>query len=144
MSYTVDVNLLLYATDRASPFHDRAVDFLRKCTSGSDILCLAWPTIMGYLRISTHPSIFDEPLSPDEALGNMERLLRLPQVRVISEEDGFWETYRKATAGLAVRGNLVPDAHLAGLLLQHGVNIIYTNDSDFRKFKFLDPRNPFD
>jgi hypothetical protein len=47
------------------------------------------------------------------------------------------------TAAVPARGNLVPDAHLAALLLQHDVRVIYTNDRDFRKFDFLDTRNPF-
>jgi hypothetical protein len=42
-----------------------------------------------------------------------------------------------------VRGNLVPDAHLAALLKQHGIRRLYTNDADFRKFPFLDVRSPF-
>ena len=49
---------------------------------------------------------------------------------------------RWKTAGGAVRGNLVPDAHLAGLLRQHGVGTLYTADADFRRFDFLRVRNP--
>ena len=73
----------------------------------------------------------------------MEVLLTLPRVRVISEMDGFLGVYREVTSGFPVRGNLVPDAHLATLLRQHGVTRIYTADSDFRKFDFLDVKNPF-
>ena len=144
MSYTVDVNILLYASDTSSPHHARALEFLQACGDRPEILCLTWPTLMAYLRISTHPAVFQVPLTPEEAMGNIEAFLRLPQVRLISEEDGFWGKYRQATGGMAVRGNLVPDAHLAALLLQHGVGVIYTNDSDFRKFPFLTVRNPLD
>ena len=98
---------------------------------------------MAYLRIATHPGIFESPLPPETAVTNLEALLRLPQVRTLAEEEGFWEVYRATTRGLAIRGNLVTDAHLAALLRQHGVPRLYTNDADFRRFDFLDVRNPF-
>jgi toxin-antitoxin system PIN domain toxin len=99
---------------------------------------------MGYLRISTHPGIFSSPLTPDEALGNLESLLNLPRVKVLTELDGFFEVYREVTGQFPVRGNLVPDAHLAALLRQHDVRMIYTTDTDFKKFDFLKVRNPFE
>ncbi len=97
---------------------------------------------MSYLRIATHPSIFAEPLAPSEALGNVSALLRLRQVRALSEQEGFLDVYREITESLPVRGNLVPDAHLVAILRQHGVRTLYTNDADFRKFDFLEIRDP--
>jgi hypothetical protein len=76
-------------------------------------------------------------------LENIESLLKQPRVRVLSEDDGFLAIYRKVSGNFPVRGNLVPDAHIAALLLQHGVRKIYTADSDFKKFEFLEVRNPF-
>ena len=55
----------------------------------------------------------------------------------------FDEIYRQVTAHFPVRGNLVPDAHLAALLRQHGVRRLYTVDRDFRKFDFLQVDDPF-
>jgi toxin-antitoxin system PIN domain toxin len=98
---------------------------------------------MSYLRIATHPGIFSAPLSPAEALANIEALAGLPHVRLLAEEDGFLEVYRSVAGAFPVRGNLVPDAHLAALLRQHGVRTLYTRDADFRKFAFLDVRDPF-
>jgi len=77
-------------------------------------------------------------------MANVAGLIRLPHVRLLSEEEGFWEVYRTATRGIVVRGNLVRDAHLAALLLQHEVPTLYTNDADFRRFAFLDVKNPFE
>ncbi len=143
MSYSVDVNILLYASDQAGPRHEAALRFLESRVNDPDLFCLAWPTIFSYLRIATHPRIFRHPLSPDEALGNMAALLSLPRVRVLAEEEGFLEVYREVTGGFPVRGNLVPDAHLAALMRQHGVRRIYTTDADFRKFDFLEVKKPF-
>ena len=142
MSYAVDANLLLYASDRGSPRHAAALGFLQARPSDPDIFCLAWITLMAYLRVATHPRIFSQPLSPAEALTNVGGLLGLPRVRVLSEGDGFLEVYRQVTDGTAIRGNLVPDAHLAALLRQHGVRTLYTADAAFRRFRFLDVRDP--
>jgi predicted nucleic acid-binding protein len=76
-------------------------------------------------------------------MANIETLLNLPHVRFLAEEEGFWDVYRATTAEVPTRGNLVPDAHLAALLRQHGVETLYTHDRDFLKFPFLHVRDPF-
>lgn len=143
MSFSCDVNVLLYASDSASPVHEPARRCLQQLASSGDLFCLGWPTIMSYLRIATHPGIFSAPLTPAEALRNVERLAARPNVRLLAEEAGFLDVYRAVTGGFPVRGNLVPDAHLAALLKQHGVRVLYTCDADFRKFSFLQVRDPF-
>lgn len=143
MSFSCDVNVLLHASDSGSPIHEPARTFLKQVTTGDDLCYLGWPTVMSYLRIATHPGIFSSPLTPAQALGNIDALVGLPHVRLLAEEDGFLEVYRGVTGSLPVRGNLVPDAHLASLLKQHGVRTLYTRDSDFRKFAFLEIRDPF-
>lgn len=142
MSYSIDANILLYASDESSPHHPRARAFLADCAESRELLCLAWPTVMAYLRISTHPAILAHPLAPRDAERNIDSLLSLPQVRAIGEEPGFWGVYQEAAGEFPVRGNLVPDAHVASLLLQHEVRVLYTADADFRKFPFLRVGNP--
>ena len=63
-------------------------------------------------------------------------------MRVLAEEDGFWQAYQSVTGQVPTRGNLVPDSHLAALLLHHGIKTIYTRDRDFRKYDFLTVRDP--
>ena len=144
MSYSIDVNVLLYASDQASPFNAKAVRTLKDVASQKELLCLTWGTIMGYLRISTHSCIFTTPLTPEEAMHNIEALLRLPNVRVLTEQEDFWSLYRETASMVTARGNLVPDIFLASLLRQHGIKTLYTNDADFKKFPFLSIINPFD
>ena len=143
MSFSVDANILLYASDTSSPRHETARRLLAGETQKPEILYLAWPVVMAYLRIATHPRIFDSPLTPDAALSNVRNLLALPRVRPIGETPGFLDTYSTVTGELTVRGNLVPDAHLATILFQHGIRVLYTHDADFRRFEFLEVRNPF-
>lgn len=142
MSYAVDANILLYASDGSSPFHAPALAFLENAASGPELVFLPWPVAMAYLRIATHPSIFEHPLSPVEAQENIEALITRPHVRTLGELDEFWESYLAAVEGMAVRGNLVPDAHIAALLVQHGVTTLCTHDRDFRKFTGIRLRDP--
>jgi hypothetical protein len=144
VSFAVDVNVLLYASDRSSPFSTRAMEFLGRCAEGAEVWCIAWPTVMGYLRMVTHPAICREPLSPEAAMQNVEGLLRLPHVRTLGEDERFWDVYKDVVGGVPARGNLVPDAHVAALLRLHGVGTLYTNDRGFRRFEFLTVRDPFE
>ena len=143
MSCSLDANVLLYASDRSSERHEAARKFLESCAAGPELLYLAWPVLMSYLRVATHSRIFVVPLTPEEAFGNVTALLAMPHIRAVSELDGFADAYQHVTSELVVRGNLVPDAHLAAILFQHGIRTLYSSDRDFRKFTTLDVRDPF-
>lgn len=142
MSVTLDANVLVYASNEADPVHGPARDLLRRLAEGPGLVYFFWPTLMAYLRVVTHPAILPRPLTPREAAGNVEQLIGLPHARVQGEADGFWENYRSA-GGERTRGNDVPDAHLAALMLQFGVGVIYTRDRDFRRFEGIEARDPF-
>lgn len=143
MSQTVDANLLLYASDETSPFHARAVTFLEQLARGRSLVYLFWPTVMAYLRIATHSSVFAQPLTPAAAIANIEALLTLPNVQTTGEQERFWQVYRDAAETAAVTGNHVPDAHLVALMRENGVRTIWTNDRDFRRFDGIAVRDPF-
>ena len=143
MSYALDANILLYASNASSPFHRRALAMVEGAAAGPELCHLPWPVVMAYLRISTHPVIFEQPLSPQEAVLNIEALLSRPHVRTLGEIEGFWDVYLQTTEGMVVRGNLVPDAHIAALMLQHGITTLWTHDRDFRKFEGIQVRDPF-
>ncbi len=142
MSYSFDANVLLYASDEGSEFHNRAKEFLMGRQEDSDILCLTWPRLMTYQRIATHASIFSKPMSAAMAWENVQRLLKLPRARIIQETGSFALDYAEVTKSAGIYGNLVPDAHIATILRQHGVRRFYTADTDFKKFGFLEVVNP--
>lgn len=144
MSETFDVNVLVYATHRASPFHDRAKALVERFLAGPGLVYLLWPVAFGYLRIVTHPCLLDAPLAPAVAADNIKQLVDQPHVRLVGEGDGFWAAYRRVAAGVKPKGNLVPDAHLVALMHQHGISTIWTHDRDFRKFEGITVRDPFD
>ncbi len=143
MSFALDVNVLLYASDQESPLAPLAKRFLEGAVRSPELLCLAWPTLTAYVRLTTNPASCRVPLSTEEATANVTALLAQPRSRVLVEEEGFWDIYRGLLDGHRARHKLVPDVHLAALLRQHGVKTLYTRDRDFRRFDFLDVRDPF-
>ncbi len=142
MSTTIDANVLVYASNTADPVHAPARALIERLAAGPDLLYLFWPALMGYLRIVTHPAILPRPLAQGDAISNITALLSLGHVRARGETDAFWEVFR-STAGGRVRGNAVPDAHLATLMREHGVATIYTRDRDYRRFDGIRVEDPF-
>ncbi len=118
-------------------FHDAAASRVRRSSASRGTRCSRI-----FASLPTRGS-FEQPLSPDTAKANIEALLALPHVRVLSEDDGFWRHFTDVTRSIPVRGNLVPDAHLVALLRQHGVRVLYTSDTDFKKFAAVEARDPF-
>lgn len=142
MSATVDANVLIYASNEADPVHARARALIEQLADGPDLIYLFWPALMGYLRIVTHPAILPRPLRPSDAMANVAALLSLGHVRAPGEAEAFWDIFG-TIAGDEIHGNIVPDAHLAALMRQHGVSTIYTRDRDYRRFDGIDLRDPF-
>ncbi len=142
MSATVDANVLVYASNASEPTHGTARALVERLARGPELVYLFWPTVMGYLRLVTHPAILPAPLTPSEATLNIDSLLSRPHVRSPGEATGFWDAYR-ATSRDRARGNDVPDAHLVALMVQHGVTTIYTRDRDFRQFEGITAKAPF-
>lgn len=143
MSYTLDANVLLYATDEASDLHRPAIELVERIALGPDLVYLFWPTVMAYLRIATHPAIFGRPLSANEAVANVEQLLDRAHVQSPGEREGFWGRYREVVEDVAPTGNLVPDAQIVALMLEHGVRTIWTRDRDYRTFRGIEVIDPF-
>lgn len=142
MSFAIDVNILVYASADGAPERDAAIEFLQSCSRGPEVFYVAWLSLMSYMRLVTHPKILRNPLSVAQARQNVESLLQLPHCRTLSEQEGFWTVYLECSTGLQVRGNDVPDTHLAAILKQNGVTRLYTADRDFRRFDFLKVIDP--
>jgi toxin-antitoxin system PIN domain toxin len=143
MTVTLDANVLLYASDAASPRHERARALVASIAAGPELTYLFWPTIIAYLRIATHPAIFEKPLPANQAIANIDSLLSRPHVRAPGEQPEFWRRYRAVAADAAPTGNLVSDAHLVALMHENEVRTIWTSDRDFRRFTGIEARDPF-
>jgi toxin-antitoxin system PIN domain toxin len=143
VTYAVDANVLLYASDEGSPRHARALELVDEIALGPELVHLFWPTVKAYLHIATHPAVFRRPLSHGDARANIKALLDLPHVHATGEDDRFWDRFLEVAGDVAPTGNLVPDAHLVALMLQTGVRTIVTHDRDYRKFRGITVRDPF-
>ena len=144
MSYALDANILLSASDEASPLHARSLEIVTRAAQGPEIVYLFWPTIMAYLRIATHPAVFRRPLSIAEAVANVEALVGRPHIQTPGEQERFWRRFGEVAADAAPTGNLVPDAHLVGLMLDNGVRTIWTHDRDYRRFRGIEVQDPLE
>ena len=122
MSVTLDVNVLVYASNERDVVHTSAQTLLARLAGGPGLVYLFWPAVMGYLRIVTHPTILERPLAPATAIENMTRLLARPHIRVAGEGERFWSLYR--SEGGKARGKAVADTQLVALMREHGVATI--------------------
>ncbi len=137
----VDANLLLYAIDRTSRRHGDALEWWESALNGTERVGLPWQTIGAFLRISTHPRINDRPLRGDEAWGHVRDWLDVPTVWIPPAGAATARVFGDLVAAQAITGNLVPDAMLAALAIEHGLEL-HSADTDFARFPTLRWRNP--
>lgn len=141
--FVVDTNLLLYAVNPDSPDHPRARALLEEWRLGERTWFLTWGIIYEFLRVSTHRSIFPDPLDLPTARAWIEAALTGPQSALLLETDRHAEVLAQLIAEHPrLRGNPVHDLHTAALMREHGVTEIRTADTDFHQFPFLEVVNP--
>jgi uncharacterized protein len=138
----LDANLLLYAVDRSSRFHETAADWLTEQLNGPVRVGIPWQSLVAFLRISTHPRAAESPLTPDDALGYVEDWLTADSVWTPVPGPRHGELLADLVQRYQLRGNLISDAHLAALALEHGLPLA-SADSDFARFTDLRWINPF-
>ena len=139
----LDANLLLYATDTRSARHARARGWLERQLSGDETIAFAWVVLLAFVRLSTSPHVFSRPLSPERALDVVDSWLRQPCVVVVHPGDRHAIVVRQLLKPLGTAGNLVNDAHLAALAIEHGAEL-NSCDADFSRFAGLRWVNPLD
>lgn len=139
----LDANILVYARREESPHHAEARGLVQGLVEGHRPWALPWPSVYSFLRIVTHPTIFRPPTPMAEAWAGVMAIMASPSVRLLTETDRHAEMLGTVLAGASVAGNLAHDAHIAALLMEHGVNEILTADDDFRRFPTLKVTNPF-
>ena len=136
-----DVNLLVSAIDQTIPFHHRARSWWDNILSSTEPVGLCYPSILGFIRLTTNRRLFDSPLSIDEALAQVHSWLEQPNTRVIVPTARHWPLLAKLLTSVGVGANLTTDAHLSALAIEHGYTL-YSNDTDFARFDGLCWKNP--
>jgi uncharacterized protein len=140
--YLVDANILVYATDEAADRHDVARDWLDEHLAGQPrTVGLPWPSLLAFLRLVTNPRIYSPPAHVTDAWNRIEGWLEQPGAWIPVPGQHHAKQMERVVHAARPAGNLVPDAHLAALALEHGLTVVST-DSDFAGFtdvEWLDP-----
>ena len=139
----LDTNILVHAQREELAHHHAARDLVRQLAEGDDPWALPWPCVYEFLRVITHPRIFDPPTDLDIALENLDSLLSSPALVLLGEGTAHRTHLRRMVQPEQTAGNLVHDAHIAALAVEHGVREFWTLDKDFARFPELRTRNPF-
>ena len=137
----VDTNLLLYLKFQDMPQHATAAAWFEGVVRERRRVGLPWPSLLGFARIATSSRVYEQPLSVEQAWAQVEEWLGLPGVWIPEPTDRHAEVLRGVLPAANAGGNLVPDAHLAALALEHGLEVCST-DADFARFAGVRWRNP--
>ena len=139
----LDVNILLYAYRQDAKDHPSYKKFLQHVIDANEPYAIASVVFSGFLRIVTHPKVYAKPTPIRDALKFVSEL-RKP-LSFMAGEPGpkHWGVFTELCEKLKVTGNLVPDAYLAAIAIEHGWELIST-DKDFKRFPKLRLRHPIE
>jgi uncharacterized protein len=137
----IDANLLIYAHVSSFAQHPQAREWLDEQLNGSTAVGLPWASLLAFLRLVTNPRVFENPESTQEAWQQVVAWLECENVWVPQPTERHRELVGELLALPGIQGNLIPDAHLAALAIEHGLMLCST-DGDFARFPRLSRRNP--
>jgi toxin-antitoxin system PIN domain toxin len=141
--FVVDTNVFVYAADEDSPHHSRCLDRVNAWRAQADAWFVTWGILYEFLRVTTHPRVMRRPWTAPRAWEFVSVLLDSRGLDVLVPTERH-----AAVAGQVMvenphlAGNLIHDAHTAILMREHGIRRIYTRDTDFHRFSFLEPIDP--
>lgn len=137
----VDANVLLYAVNRDSAHHVEARTWLDASLNGRETIAFAWVVLLAFLRLVTHAAIFPRPLDPHDALDVVRGWLSRPTAVIVEPTPRHIVVLADLLVVVGTAGNLVNDAHVAALSLEHGCEIV-SYDADFVRFPGVRWRTP--
>ncbi len=137
----IDANLLIYSVTKTAPLHEKARIWLDASLSDSEVIGFDWLVIIAFIRITTNPRLSLNPLSIELAAKLIEDWLAQPAAIIIQPTDKHIAIVRELLKPLGTAGNLVNDAHLAALAVEHGATL-YSFDNDFSRFAGVRWVNP--
>jgi toxin-antitoxin system PIN domain toxin len=130
----VDTNVLVYADRAETPLHGAALSALTALAEGQRAWALPVFCVGEFLRVVSHPRVFESPTPVLDALASLESLLRSPSIRLLVPGERYLGLLRELIEGSGARGNLVYDAQIAAVCLEHGATTLLTEDCDFTRF----------
>jgi uncharacterized protein len=141
--FVVDTNILVYGASEQSEHHGLCLTLLTEWREQSGAWFLTWGIVYEFLRVVTHPRVLREPRHIRDAWDFIEALLESPGLIMLTETTRHADIAHEVTTSIpGLAGNVLHDTHTAILMREHGVRRIYTRDTDFHRFPFLEPIDP--
>ncbi|MGD8375565.1 MAG: PIN domain-containing protein [Acidobacteriota bacterium] len=141
--FVVDTNVLVYAADADSPFHGASRELIESSRSRAAAWYSTWAILYEFLRVTTHPRVMRRPWSASDAWSFLEAILAAPGFDLLVPTDRHPAVAAQVIAEVPhLAGNILHDTHTAVLMREHGIRTIYTRDTDFHRFPFLEAVDP--
>jgi toxin-antitoxin system PIN domain toxin len=137
----VDANVLIYGVNEASARHEVARDWLDRALSGEETVGFSWSVLLAFLRLTTHPAVFARPLDAPRALAVVRAWISQPTAQLIDPTARHLDVLAGLLTEAGTAANLVNDAHLAALAIEHDATLV-TFDTDFDRFAGLRTERP--
>ncbi len=137
-----DINVLVFAHREDAVDHGRYVDWLDETLDSDEAYGVSEMVLSGFMRIVTNRRIMKTPSTVEEALGFTDELREQPNAVMLAPGPRNWGIFERLCRDAGVTGDLVPDAYLAALAIEHGAELV-TADRDFARFPGLRWRHPF-
>ena len=136
-----DTNLLIYAYDTTAPQHSKSRKWWEDVLSGTEPVGIPWVVVLAFVRLMTHTTLSENPMTVDQSRRAVDSWLELEHVRLLSTEPTTLKRFFGLLDQAGMGGNLSTDAMIAALAQEHGGRL-YSNDSDFNRFAGLTWSNP--
>jgi toxin-antitoxin system PIN domain toxin len=141
--FVVDANIFVYAADEDSPFHGRCRTLLEEWRTQTSPWYVTWGIFYEFLRVITHPRVFRMPWSVLKAWDFVQAILSSPSLGFLNAGERHAIVAKEVITSIpSLSGNILYDAQTAILMKEHGISRIYTRDTDFYRFPFLEPIDP--
>ena len=138
----VDTNILVYAHRSEAPFHEQAFESLKTLAEGSQRWGIPVSCIHEFLAVVTNPKVFRPASRHDQALAQVDAWLAAPHVQVLHSGPEHWRILSELTTKARLQGVQFHDARIAAICVENGVNVLWSADRDFGRFKALRWVNP--
>ena len=136
-----DINLLVYAYNSDAPHHDDACCWWENLINEEISVSIPWVVICGFLRLVTHSSVVEIPMTAEAALDRVHTWLEQPRVRIVDPGHRHLEILGSLFKATGIAASLTTDAHIAAIAIEHNATV-HSNDQDFARFPGLKWENP--
>jgi toxin-antitoxin system PIN domain toxin len=138
-----DVTVLVYAYREELPEHAPCRRWLEQVVRSDAAYGVSDLVLSGFIRVVTHPRIFDPPTPLDAAFEFAEVVRTRPNCIALHPGARHWGILERLCRETRAKGNLVADAYLAALAIESGCEWV-TTDQDFSRFSGLRVSSPLD